>query len=135
MPIPFEFVIGGPPVSQQARRRDSVRQWTEVVKSVAKQVWATEPPVNGPLIVTITYFFDRTSFDVDNIPKPILDALKGVVFTNDSQVFDLLCRKRDMNDNLVIQNPSLDLIGYLRESKQVLHVSVANALNREVSFW
>ena len=43
----------------------------------------------------VTYFFDDTPFDVDNIPKPILDALKGLVFRDDSQVYDLLCRKRN----------------------------------------
>ena len=87
------------------------------------------------LMVTITYFFDSTPFDVDNIPKPILDALKGMVFTDDSQVFDLICRKRDLNDNLQIQNPSSELSEYLSESKEVLHIIVADALNREVQFW
>ncbi len=86
-------------------------------------------------MITITYFFDSTPFDVDNIPKPILDALKGIVFADDSQVFDLYCRKRDMNENLVIQNPSADLINFISNSNQVLHVSVTTALDQEVSFW
>ena len=28
-------------------------------------------------MVVITYFFEQTPMDVDNIPKPILDELKG----------------------------------------------------------
>ena len=135
MTLPFEFVIGGPPVSQQTRRRERVREWTAEVEDAARKTWDTEPPIAGAIMVTITYFFDGTPFDVDNIPKPILDALKGMVFSDDVQVFDLLCRKRDINENLQIQNPSPELIEYLRESKQVLHISVADALNREVSFW
>ena len=47
------------------------------------------------------------------IPKPILDVLKGMVFTGDSQVFDLICRKRDLNDDPQIQNQSPELIEYL----------------------
>ena len=135
MTLPFEFVIGGPPVSQQTRRRERVREWTAEVEDAARKTWDTEPPVAGAIMVTIAYFFDGTPFDVDNIPKPILDALKGMVFNDDVQVFDLLCRKRDINENLQIQNPSPELIEYLRESKQVLHISVADVLNREVSFW
>ena len=122
-------------MSQQTRRRELVREWTAEVEDAARKTWNTEPPVAGAVMVTITYFFDGTPFDVDNIPKPILDALKGMVFNDDVQVFDLICRKRDINENLQIQNPSPELIEYLRKSKQVLHISVANALNREVSFW
>ena len=97
--------------------------------------WDTGPPVSVAIMVTITYFFNGTPLDVDNIPKPILDALKGTIFSDDAQVFDLLCRKRDINEDLQIQNPSPELIEYLQESKQALHISVTEALNREVSFW
>ena len=105
------------------------------MEGAARKSWNRGPPVTGALMVTITYFFDSTPFDVDNIPKPILDALKGMVFADDSQVFDLICRKRDLNDNLQIQNPSSELSEYLSESKEVLHIIVADALNREVQFW
>ena len=135
MALPFEFVIGGPPVSQQTRRRERVREWTTEVRGAAVRTWDTDPPVSVAIMVTITYFFNGTPFDVDNIPKPILDALKGTIFNDDAQVFDLLCRKRDINGHLQIQNPSPELIAYLHESKQVLHISVTEALNREVSFW
>lgn len=99
------------------------------------RTWNTDTPVSVAVMVTITYFFNGTPFDVDNIPKPILDALKGTIFSDDAQVFDLLCRKRDITEDLQIQNPSPELIEYLQESKQVLHISVTEALKREVSFW
>ncbi len=35
-------------------------------------------------MVTITYVYDEVPLDVDNIPKPILDALKGLVFSDDN---------------------------------------------------
>jgi hypothetical protein len=31
--------------------------------------------------------------DVDNLLKPVLDALKGVAWVNDTQVCELLCRR------------------------------------------
>ena len=104
------------------------------MQSAAQRRWDAEPPASGSVAVTITYFFDDAPLDVDNIPKPILDALTGLVYSDDSQVSDLLCRKRDLNDDLLIRSPSPELLEYLRHSKQVLHISVANALNREVMF-
>ena len=135
MPIPFEFVIGGPPVSQQARRRRRVEEWTHRVQRVAESRWDTEPPFAGEVMVTITYFFEGASLDVDNVPKPILDALKGLVYSDDAQVSDLLCRKRNLNGPLRIQNPSTVLLETLRDSQQFLHIAVANALTQEVQAW
>ena len=69
------------------------------------------------------------------MPKPILDALKGLVYSDDSQVTDLLCRKRDLNGDLQIQDPSLVLLATLRRSEQSLHIMVARAMSQEVAVW
>ena len=109
-----------------------MRDWTQEVRSVAKQYWDAEPPVAGAVAVTITYFYDRTPLDVDNIPKPILDALTGLVYSDDSQVSDLLCRKRDLRAELRIQNASTTLLDSLRDAEPILHIAVAETTAREV---
>ena len=119
-------------MSQQARRRALVRDWTREVRGVAQRYWDAEPPVAGAVAVTITYFYDRTPLDVDNIPKPILDALKGLVYSDDSQVSDLLCRKRDLHAELRIQNASTRLLDSLRDAEPILHITVAETMAREV---
>ena len=133
--MPFEFVIDGPPVSHQTRRRSRVREWTRKVQNVAESRWDTEPPVVGEVMVIITYLYNGTSMDVDNLPKPILDALKGLVYSDDGQVSDLLCRKRDLNGDLRIQNPSSVLLETLRYSEQFLHIAVNDAPSQEVAAW
>ena len=132
MPIPFEFVVAGSPVSQQTRRRELLREWIQTVHQVARQGWVTEPPLAGAVAVTITFFYDSDLLDVDNIPKPVLDALKGIVYDDDRQVSDLLCRKRDLSEELLIQNPSTTLLDALRDREPLLHVSVAEAMTREI---
>ena len=85
--------------------------------------------------MVITYFYEDASLDVDNIPKPILDALKGLVYSDDTEVSDLLCRKRNLNGDLQIQNPSSVLLDTLRDSEQqFLHITVDNAPNQEVAW-
>ncbi|MCY4373778.1 MAG: RusA family crossover junction endodeoxyribonuclease [Spirochaetaceae bacterium] len=133
--MPFEFVIDGPPVSQQTRRRSRVREWTQEVQNVAESRWDTEPPVVGEVMVIITYLYKGASLDVDNLPKPILDALKGLVYSDDAQVSDLLCRKRDLNGDLRIQNPSSVLLETLGHSERFLHIAVDNAPSQEVAAW
>ncbi|MDE2688618.1 MAG: RusA family crossover junction endodeoxyribonuclease [Chloroflexota bacterium] len=113
MALPFEFVIDGPPVSQQARRRELLRQWSENVRRVGKQYWEMDDePVAESVMLTITYFFTDRQMDVDNIPKPISDALNGLVYIDDNQITDILFRKRNLNDDLRIENSS----GILRQA-------------------
>ena len=134
MPIPFEMVMEQAPVSSQTRRRQRFHEWRQDLERAARLVWDTETPVAVPVSVTITYFFDDTPVDVDNFPKPILDALKGLVFQDDSQVYDLLCRKRNRADNLRIEGPSQGLLDALNNSRQVLHIKVTTTQNQEIAF-
>lgn len=94
MAILFALTIDGSPVFQQTRSRELLRQWTQEVRNVVGSAWGSEPPVVDEVMVTIIYFYDNSSMDVDNIPKPILDVLKSLVFHDDIQITDLLCRKR-----------------------------------------
>ena len=119
-------------MSQQARRRNRVREWTRAVSRAAGQDWNPEPPVVGSVAVTITYFYGSDPLDVDNIPKPILDALKGLVYSDDSQVSDLLCRKRDLSEGPRIRNASPALLDFLADAEPVLHISVTEPITREV---
>lgn len=134
MPIPFELIMEQAPVSSQTRRRQRIHEWRQDLENAVRQEWGLDAPVTHPIAVTITYFFDDTPVDVDNIPKPILDSLKELVFLDDSQVYDLLCRKRNRADNLQFERPPRSLLDALNKSRQVIHIKVVPAQNREVAF-
>ena len=128
MAQPFEFVMSGPPVSQQARNRARVRAWTGRVRSAAEQGWEGAP-LAGEVAVAITYYFaEGVNVDVDNIPKPILDALKGVAYGDDRQVFDLLCRKRERRIALLnAPNYSALVESSLDRFEEFVHIIVSDA--------
>jgi Holliday junction resolvase RusA-like endonuclease len=132
--LPFEFIVEGPPVSQQARRRERVRQWRDEVRRIAEQHWPpAELPALGRIMLTIMYFYEsEPSMDIDNIPKPISDALKGLVYLDDQQVTDVLCRKRNLNSNLRIESLSGVLAEGLSRGSQFLYILVEEAPNQEV---
>jgi Holliday junction resolvase RusA-like endonuclease len=130
--LPFEFIIDGPAVSQQARR-ESVRKWREEVRTVAERFWPTgDLPVTEPVMLTISYFYLGGGMDVDNIAKPIADALKELVYVDDDQLTDLACRKRDLNGNLRLLNPSPILAEGFERGRQFLHVVVDSAPDLEL---
>ena len=83
-------------------------------------------------MLTITYFYDSVSMDVDNIPKPILDALKGLVYLDDEQVTDILCRKRNLNTDVRIENPTSILAEGLSRANQFLYVVIEEAPDQGV---
>ena len=84
--------------------------------------------------MTITYFFENVDLDLDNIPKPILDALKGLIYNDDSQITDLICRKRERNRDMQVLNASPILQEFLDRPGQFLHISVSEAQSGEVTF-
>lgn len=78
--------------------------WAAVVGLVARQ-HAPAVLLEGPLVVDLLFHFrpPRTATrrrhpvvrpDGENLAKGILDALNGVLYHDDSQVVDLLIRKR-----------------------------------------
>ena len=80
--LPFEFVIDGPPVSQQARRRARLRDWISKVE-------------------------------------------------DDSQVTDLLCRKRKLED-IRVEISSDIFLNQLDRGNEFLFIVVQDAPDQEV---
>ena len=135
MALPLEFVIVRDPVSQQARRRDLVRQWIQQVRREAEQHWNNDDsPHDGPVMLTITYLYDRVDLDVDNIPKPIMDALKGLAYSDDGQVTDMLCRKRDIHDDLQFLDFSQIVMDAFGREERFVHILVEEAQTLEVVY-
>ena len=72
---------------------------------------------------------------MDNIPKPILDALKGLVYVDYNQVTDLVCRKRYLNDEMEILTDLASLERALSSRIEFLHIVVEDAPQQEVVSW
>jgi Holliday junction resolvase RusA-like endonuclease len=128
----FEFILDGPPVSQQTRRRERLHAWKLFVRGEAAKRWPQgQLPFLGPVKVSITYFYGMVGVDVDNIIKPILDALVGLVYVDDEQVTDLQSRKRILSGVRVGQVSDVLAEGFGR-GRDFLHVLVAPAPDQEI---
>jgi crossover junction endodeoxyribonuclease RusA len=131
--LPFEFVIEGPPVSQQTRRRARRQAWVDEVRRRAISRWpAEEPPVTGMIRIEITHIFAGVAGDLDNLAKPVLDALKALVYEDDRQVTDLTVRKRDLTRGLRAEVTWPQFLDALNRGREFLHVLVQAAPDQEI---
>ena len=100
--LPFDFTVPGEPLSLNNSNSRSRQLWRQNVRHSARFRWRGGPPFNQRVKVTIISFFNNNSapFDVDNVPKRILDALKGLIIVDDHQITDLISLKRNRDENL-----------------------------------
>lgn len=125
MALPFEFVVPGPPVSQQARRKKRREEWKGFVRSTAENLWRPNlPEVVGPLRLEIVYYFRGDPLDTDNMVKPIQDALKSVVYTDDNLISDVIARRRPLDGSFRVRRMTPALAVGFAEAREFLHVVV-----------
>lgn len=118
----ISFTVPGNPVAQprvKARKSGNfiqiytpdkkVKPYKEAIRLVATQAMAGRKPMEGPLAVAIFFYIDRPKShtkkqrecewhaqkpDLDNLAKAVLDALKEVTWSDDSQIAELRLRKQ-----------------------------------------
>jgi len=130
--IPFEFYLDGPPLSQNTRNKRRLNAWKKRVRREASARWpAGEAPVTTEVSVKITYFYNSESPDVDNMIKPIQDALKGIVYEDDSQVGDTSSRKSRIDGVFKISGVSPELAVRLARGRDFVRVRVLSAATHE----
>lgn len=133
MMLPFEFVIPQRPVSQQARRQARVREWKEFVAEHARSA-INEPRTlaTDPVALRLFYFYDEAALDIDNILKPIQDALIGVLFEDDSVITDVEIRRRWRRTTFTLNAVSPILAAGLALGKEFVYVALSNAPAQDV---
>jgi Holliday junction resolvase RusA-like endonuclease len=121
----FEFTLDGPPLSLNVRNHNlpRYRRWVKEVQSTATLAWpATSPPIKSEVAVDITNYYTAPPPDVDNIAKPILDGLKGVVMEDDAQVHTVCIRRVSAMQALILEDAPPSVIKGLAKPIELIHV-------------
>jgi len=126
--FPVEFVVEGVPISLQAKGTSRSR-WITKVRETARAAVPETFATTNKVGVTIYYFPAAAStVDVDNIIKPILDALRGPVYTDDKQVDRVLCQRIDPGAILDLRDPSRSLIAAVTGDRPVTFIRIHTSL-------
>ncbi len=114
--IRYGVAVIGSPISLQASH-ESNQQYQATVSEAASKIVVSPIRADEKVKIEIDWFSGgfQNKPDIDNIIKPILDALKGIVFGDDNQVESIVARKyntlgvnRFMREPLCIIEPLLD---------------------------
>lgn len=128
--LPFEFIVDGPPVSQQARDRARLQAWKDTVREAARRRWRSgQAPVTAQLQIILTYYHEAVTvrIDEDNMLKPIQDALIGIVYKDDVQITDSKVRKTNIDGPFQVRGISLILAEGFNKGSEFLYIRVEEA--------
>lgn len=123
--LPLEILIPSTPVSQQGSPRGK-KAWQQKIQDDVKNM---EPEGchshTGDVSVIIYYFSpERMQGDIDNIVKPILDAMCSRVYVDDRQVISVFVKKFEPGKLVDIIDPSDTLTRAINHDRPVVYIGV-----------
>lgn len=122
--LPFECIVQGTPRSSQAKSASKNAWKSKVANEATQAIDGGLTPTNTAVKVQITYYYEGDTPDVDNIIKPIQDALNGIVYVDDNQVVETTSRKKSINGSYQIRGASSTLLGGFAAGETFVHVLV-----------
>jgi len=98
----ISFFVMGLPIPKQSYRHTKhggytpphVKAWQETVAVAARQEMAGQPPLTGQLYTYIDFYLPNFARkDLGNLEKSVCDAMNGIVYQDDSQIYSMILTK------------------------------------------
>ena len=108
------FAVIGSPISVQSSPSSKYQYQTKVAEAASNNV-SSAIKDDESIKIEIDWFAEgfHNKPDVDNIIKPIQDALKGIIFFDDNQVESIISRKHDTQDIIRFHDEPLGIVSPL----------------------
>jgi crossover junction endodeoxyribonuclease RusA len=125
MRVVFEMLIKRRPVSVQTKNNANIQAWIEEVRRQAKKQWNRPAPLaDEAFILTVVFLYESDPIDVDNIIKPIQDALNKVVYPDDQLITDVHSHRRLISDTLSFAGLPAILATAIKNQKECVYLQV-----------
>ena len=101
------------------------REWKKKVFDAAYAV--THPghkPYNGRMHVELTHYYIGGTIDLDNLAKPMLDAIKGIAYEDDGPIDSLHLKRVDLESGTPISIVSGAMADAIEANRDFVHVLV-----------
>lgn len=125
MRIHLEFLLLRRPVSHQSKSSTNRQRWRDFIWSEARKVWGEKPVLTEPCQLTLVYFCGERLGDIDNIIKPIQDALVGLVYLEDTYVTDVDSHRRSLTDTFDLTRLPTLVVEAILSGQECVYVRVA----------
>lgn len=125
--LPIEFIVRGTAVSLQGSS-GSKTAWKEAIAAAGRNVVPGHAWALTEEIAVIIYYFPEGEMpgDVDNIVKPILDAMAPFIYLDDKQVDRVVVQRFDADAVAVFKAPSATLLEALTTERPALYIRVTD---------
>lgn len=133
MPMHIEYVVAGPPISNQQstpQGKANLVAWRAKVLVQATNYWKV-PALAGKLKAMIInfHFGDKPSLDTDNMSKPILDVMQNLVYSDDRQVRQSELSHVRIDAPMVVAGASKILVAAVQAGQQFVYVRIEDAVD------
>jgi hypothetical protein len=120
----LEFLVIGVPISNQSPG-NNLQNWRVAVGNAAQGQW-NQPLLAGELKAVIINFHagNNPSLDVDNMSKPILDVMEGIVYNNDRQIRQVEISHVSIGSAFVIVGASAIVVDSIQAGNQFVYVQI-----------
>jgi crossover junction endodeoxyribonuclease RusA len=135
MPARLELLLPRRPLSYQSSSSEHKQAWRDYIYGRAFAEWKSAPITSGALKFTVVYLCEQHPIDVNNIIKPIQDALNSLVYADDSLITDVTGHLRYLSDPIDLVNLPPLLADGVIGGVECVYVRIAEAreLRVEVS--
>lgn len=130
----IEFLLPRRPLSHQAKDSRHKTAWKDYVYGRAFSVWNQKPIKSGALKFTLVYLCEDDPADINNIIKPIQDALTTLVYSDDNLIWDVAGHMRLLSQPIDIIGLPEMLSNAVIDGAECVYVRItlSNELNWEV---
>ncbi|VTR96733.1 crossover junction endodeoxyribonuclease : Crossover junction endodeoxyribonuclease RusA superfamily OS=Bacillus cereus H3081.97 GN=rusA PE=4 SV=1: RusA [Gemmata massiliana] len=124
----LEFVVLGPPISNQqstVQGRANLTAWRATIAGAATLAWPNQPlTIELKAVVINFYAGNEPSVDTDNMSKPILDVMQGIIYDNDRQVVQAQLTHAKLGGAYQIGGVRPIIVNALQAQSQFVYVSI-----------
>lgn len=125
----LDFVVVGVPISNQGTG-PNLQAWRAAVATEAQTRWK-KPVLLRELkgIIINFYLGNKPSLDVDNLSKPIFDAMEGIVYKNDRQIRQAEIAHVRIDAPFVFMGASKVIVSAVQAGNQFVYVRIEDPVD------
>jgi Holliday junction resolvase RusA-like endonuclease len=133
MAMHLEFVVAGPPISNQQstqQGRANLASWKATIAGAATLAWPNAPlTIELKAIIINFYAGSEPSVDTDNMSKPILDVMQGIAYLDDRQIIQAELTHARLAGAYQIGGVRPIIVNELQAQAQFVYVRIEDPVN------
>jgi Holliday junction resolvase RusA-like endonuclease len=134
MAMHLEFIVSGPPISNQQSSqagKANLIAWQGTIAGTVVPLWGPKAILTAELKAVVINFFagNKPSVDVDNMSKPIFDVMQKVVYIDDRQIRQAEITHVRIGAAFSIIGVSKILVNAIRAGSQFVYVRIEDAVD------